>query len=107
METTFFRPLIVPAKTAVLLVFVPHVPTQRVVVNQLLERVGAELGDFVRITRVDQVVHPEVVKSFGVQQLPAFVLLKQGAEIWRYNGLLTFRELTHSLTEQLQKNAGE
>ncbi|MGV3557295.1 thioredoxin family protein [Larkinella arboricola] len=105
METIFFRPLIVPAKTAVLLVFVPDSLTQQVVVNRLLERVAAELGDVVRITRVDQVVHPEVVRSFGVQQLPSFILLKQGNEIWRHNGLLDFQDLMQLLTERLREAA--
>ncbi|GAB3265587.1 hypothetical protein GCM10027347_33430 [Larkinella harenae] len=106
METTFFRPLIVPAKTAVLLVFVPDLATQQVVLNQLLKRVGSELGERIRITRVDQVVHPEVVRSFGVQQLPSFVLLKQGIEIWRHNGLLSAAELLQLLNERLQDAAG-
>ncbi|MFD1144698.1 thioredoxin family protein [Larkinella insperata] len=103
METILFQPLIVPAKTAVLLVFVPDSLTQQIVVNRLLERVGAELGDVVRITRVDQVVHPEVVRSFGVQQLPSFILLRQGAEIWRHNGLPDLADLMRLLTERLQE----
>ncbi|GAB3321174.1 hypothetical protein GCM10027299_15290 [Larkinella ripae] len=103
METALFHPLIVPAKTAVLLVFVPTVPTQPI--SQLLERVRAEVGDCVRITRVDQLMHPEVVRSFGVQQLPSFVLLKQGIEIWRHMGLLNSAELSRLLTERLQEAA--
>ncbi|GAB3914593.1 hypothetical protein GCM10028803_60280 [Larkinella knui] len=105
MEATLFRPLIVPAKTAVLLVFVPNVLTQRAGVNQLLERVGAELGDLIRITRVDQAVHPEVVRSFGVHQVPSFILLKQGIEIWRQNGPLDSRELIRLLSAQLRQEA--
>ncbi|MFC5412080.1 thioredoxin family protein [Larkinella bovis] len=104
METTVFRPLIVPAKTAVLLVFVPPSLTQLLAVNQVLDRVRTELGAFIRITRVDQAVHPEVVRSFEVQQLPSFVLLKQGAEIWRHPGLLDAQELTRLLTERLQED---
>ncbi|GAB3931148.1 thioredoxin family protein [Larkinella terrae] len=103
METTLFRPLIVPAKTAVLLVFVPDSIPQQARVNQVLERVGAELGESIRITRVDEVVHPEVVLSFRIQRLPSFVLLKHGMEIWRYSGLLDAQELIGLLTVQLQE----
>jgi thioredoxin-like negative regulator of GroEL len=101
MNSTLFQPLIVPAKTAVLLVFVPNSMMQAAV-NQLLERVGVALGDHIRITRVDQAVHPEVVRSFGVHQLPSFILLKQGIEIWRHNGLLDSQEVIRLLSAQLQ-----
>ena len=107
MNSTLFRPLIVPAKTAVLLVFVPNSVTQQVVINQLLERVRAELGDRIRITRVDQTVHPEVIRSFGVHQLPSFILLKQGIEIWRHNGPMNSPELIRLLSAQLQEEANE
>ncbi|MGA0557855.1 thioredoxin [Larkinella sp. VNQ87] len=106
METTFFRPLFVPAKTAVLLVFVPVSLPQQTLINQLLAQVNSELGDFIRITRVEQGVHPEVVRSFGVQQLPSFILLRQGTEIWRHNGLLEAHDLIRHLTEQLQEATG-
>lgn len=105
METTLFRPLIVPAKTAVLLVFVPNSIKQQATVNQVLERVGAELGESLRITRVDGIVHPEVVLSFGIQRLPSFVLLKHGMEIWRYSGLPDTPDLIGLLATQLQEEA--
>ncbi|RCR66356.1 thioredoxin family protein [Larkinella punicea] len=107
MNSTLFRPLIVPAKTVVLLVFVPNSGSQQDSVNQLLDRIGAVLGDRIRITRVDQVVHPEVVRSFGVHQLPSFILLKQGIEIWRHNGLMDARELIRTLSVQLKEDGKE
>ncbi|WP_185731368.1 thioredoxin domain-containing protein [Larkinella rosea] len=105
MNSTLFRPLIVPAKTAVLLVFVPNSIKQQAAVNQALEQVGKELGESIRITRVDGIIHPEVVLSFGIQRLPSFVLLKHGIEIWRYNGLPDAEELIGHLTTQLQEEA--
>ena len=107
MNSTLFRPLIVPAKTVVLLVFVPSSVTQQDSVNQLLGQVGTVLGDRIRITRVDQVIHPEVVRSFGVHQLPSFILLKQGIEIWRHNGLMESRELIRTLSVQLPEEGKE
>lgn len=98
-----YRPLLIPPKTAVLLVFMPRVSSLSLDVELLLERVGTVLGDSVKITRVDESTHPEVVNSFGIRMLPSFVLIMQGNEIWRHSGTIESKELLHLLTEQLEK----
>ncbi|GAA4452139.1 hypothetical protein GCM10023189_15090 [Nibrella saemangeumensis] len=98
-----YRPLFIPPKTAVLLVFMPRVSSLSLDVELLLERVGAVLGDAVKITRVDESTHPEVVNSFGVRMLPSFVLIMQGNEIWRHTGSIEGSELLQLLAEQLEK----
>ncbi|GAA4406725.1 hypothetical protein GCM10023187_26540 [Nibrella viscosa] len=81
----------------------PRVSSLSLDVELSLERVGAILGDAVKITRVDESTHPEVVNSFGVRLLPSFVLIKQGTEIWRHAGAIESQELLRLLTEQLEK----
>ncbi|WP_266366416.1 YbbN family protein [Tellurirhabdus rosea] len=101
MRTTTYRPILVSPKTAVLLVFMPGNAAQRLAVELQLERVGTVLGNELRITLVDDATHPEVVNSFSINALPAFVLLKQGTEVWRQLGLLETPELIRSLSGQL------
>ena len=37
---------------------------------------------------LNETLHADVVRSFNVQQLPAFVLVQQGVELWRHEGML-------------------
>lgn len=81
----------------------PRVSSLSLDVELLLERVGAVLGDRVKITLVNESTHPEVVNSFGVRMLPSYVLIIQGNEIWRHSGSIESAELLRLLTEQLEK----
>lgn len=40
-----------------------------------------------RVLRIDEATHPEVVQSFRITQTPTFVLVRQGVEIWRQEGM--------------------
>jgi len=48
----------------------------------------------VRLLKVEESAHPEVVKSFHLTQLPAFVLVQQGIERWRQEGVRRYDGLT-------------
>lgn len=84
------KPILIPARTAVLLIFMPPASAtnqQRDNLKTLADSLQAQLGSQVRVLRIDQVTHPEVVQSFAIFQTPAFVLVRQGVEIWRQEGL--------------------
>ncbi|MFD2933480.1 thioredoxin family protein [Spirosoma flavum] len=87
----------------VLLVFSPAAPVQRAEVDCLLEKARLVLNPTVRIMRVSEATHPEVVRSFGFTSLPAFVLLQQGVELWRYSGPIDSDELVCQLGNQIEK----
>ena len=46
-----------------------------------------QLGAAVRVLAIDEATHPAVVRSFGPPALPACVLVRQGVELWRHQGL--------------------
>jgi hypothetical protein len=46
-----------------------------------------QLGAAVRVLRIDASSHPSVVSSFRATELPCFVLLHHGLELWRGCGL--------------------
>lgn len=76
--------------SAVLLVFVPPAWTdhrQQTSLAALTDRLQAEFGGLLRVLRMDEATNPDVVRSFAVTQTPAFVLVRQGAELWRQIGL--------------------
>ena len=46
-----------------------------------------QLGAVVRVLRNDAHSHPAVVSSFHAAELPCFVLVHHGIELWRQGGL--------------------
>ena len=45
------------------------------------------LGTAIRVLVITAATHPAVVRSFDATNLPAFVLMRQGVELWRQHGL--------------------
>lgn len=94
MFPSAMRPLL-PANAATLLVLLPTVgpgdrqETQpaRTATNLLLQGLQLRLGTAVRVLRVDEASHPAVVHAFDGRGLPAFVLLRDGEELYRQQGL--------------------
>jgi hypothetical protein len=89
------HPPLRPNFSAVLLVLLPTVsltpqqapPVAGAATKLLLANLQLELGGAIRILKVDEATHPGVVRAFGSQGLPAFVLLRDGEELWRQQGL--------------------
>ena len=80
----------VPADAATLLVLLPPVgtaPQVRVATLAALKALQRELGTAIRVLTVDELSHPVVVRSFHATDLPCFVLMQQGVELWRQGGL--------------------
>ncbi|WP_338874648.1 thioredoxin family protein [Spirosoma sp. SC4-14] len=109
MEFQAQHPILVPARTAVLLVFLPSAASrdtigQRLSLTKLVGSWQQELGHTVRVLKIDENVHPDVVRSFDVQQFPAVVLVQQGVELWRQEGITTAeaeRTLMPNLLERI------
>lgn len=84
-------PVLLSAQSAVLLIF--FMPSeiangaQRTVLAALADSVQAQLGPLVRVLHIDEAEHPDVVQSFAITQLPAFVLVRHGIELWRQQGM--------------------
>ena len=75
-----------------LLVLLPTVPPDLAaqawtVTAAMLNLLQTRLGTAIRGIRIDAASHPAVVRSFHRQDLPAFVLLKHGTEVWRQQDL--------------------
>lgn len=81
-----------PADAAVLLVLLPlvaagGVPQVRATTRTKLAALQHRLGTAIRILVVEEDSDPDVVRSFRVSALPAFLLVRQGIELWRQPGL--------------------
>jgi thioredoxin-like negative regulator of GroEL len=95
---------------AVLLVLLPGADDQnqpsgsvQTLVNYLQDRLHLTI----RVLKIDATTHPAVVQSFQPRQLPAFVLVRQGVELWRQQGqaegeataMLVLSKLGEKMTE--------
>ena len=84
-------PVLRSAQSAVLLIF--FMPStlanqqQRALLTALADSLQAQLGGLLRILRIDETNHPDVVQSFAFAQAPSFVLVRRGVELWRQEGL--------------------
>ncbi len=88
---SFFSPPVLPPATAVLLVLLPTaaigeaLPTA--LTSNAIRALQGRLGPAIRVLKIDEASHPDVVHSFGTPVLPACVLVRQGVELWRHQGL--------------------
>ena len=102
-----------PAHAAMLLVLLPSVGPgskqenllARNATNELLNDLQAQLGSAIRILKIDETSHPGVVHAFNGRGLPAFVLLRDGAELWRQQGLPEGEPMAALLLSKLHEAA--
>ena len=76
--------------SAVLLVFMPSAPAtheQRKLLVQPTDSVQGRFQTRLRVLRIDATNHPHVVHCFAVTLTPTFVLVREGLELWRQEGL--------------------
>ena len=79
-------PILIPAKSIVLLVFMPPDRQQRAELTSVVNSLRNFLDGPLRILQLEEDTHPEVIRSFEITCLPAFILVRQGVELWRHEG---------------------
>jgi hypothetical protein len=91
MSSTLPPPPVLAPDTAVLLIFLPPAPLNQSSADGLtasaIQALQLRLGPAIRVLKVDEASHPAVVRSFDTPELPACVLVRQGVELWRQQGL--------------------
>ena len=87
MLTNHSSPFMRPTEAAVLLVLLATPDAARPGVSgAALAALQQQLGTAVRVLRIDASSHPLVVSSFHATDLPCFVLVHHGIELWRECG---------------------
>ena len=104
----FFLP---PPPAARLLVLLPPALTvsdrqKRAATLAALSALQRQLGADIRVLRIDEASHPAVVHSFDGQGLPAFVLIREGVELWRQQGLPEGEGMAAQLLGKLRPATG-
>jgi len=69
--------------------------------SPILKEVAGELGDKVRIIKIDVDQNPEISSRYSVQSVPTLIIFKNGKLIWRQSGVATKSQLKDILIQNI------
>ncbi|PWL30167.1 thioredoxin [uncultured Roseivirga sp.] len=65
----------------------------------VLKEVAQELGEKVKVIKIDVDKNQPIAQRFGVRSIPTLILFQGGEIKWKKAGVVTKRELTHVLSQ--------
>ncbi len=63
----------------------------------ILQDVKAELGDEVKIVKIDVDKNQQLASQYQVRGVPTMMLFKNGEQLWRQSGVLQKEELVNTI----------
>jgi thioredoxin 1 len=66
--------------------------------SPILQDLAKEMGDQVRILKIDVDKNPAAAQAFQVQGVPTLILFKQGQIKWRQSGVVQLAQLKQLLS---------
>jgi len=67
--------------------------------SPVVQQLAGELGDQVRILKVNVDKNPAAAQAYQVQGVPTFILFKQGRMVWRQSGAMPAHVLRQALAQ--------
>ncbi|MBP7512298.1 MAG: thioredoxin [Bacteroidia bacterium] len=67
--------------------------------SPILDQVAGELGDQVKIIKVDVDKNPHAAAHFQVQGVPTLILFKEGKNLWRQSGVVQASQLIATIQQ--------
>ena len=67
----------------------------------VLKEVKSEIGDKVRIIKIDVDKSPVIAQQFHVSGVPTLILFRNGQPIWRQSGLATRKQLVDVIRQHM------
>ncbi|PIF00116.1 MAG: thioredoxin [Maribacter sp.] len=68
----------------------------------ILKEVKNELGDAVRIVKIDVDKNPSIASQHQVKGVPTMILFKEGKQLWRQSGVLQKRDIVQMVRSKSQ-----
>ena len=59
----------------------------------ILKELAGEMGDEIRIVKVDVDKNPQAAAHYQIQGVPTLILFKAGKQLWRQSGVLQANQL--------------
>jgi thioredoxin 1 len=69
--------------------------------SPILKEVAAELGERVRIIKIDVDKNSEIANRYSVQSVPTIIIFKNGKLVWRQSGVVSRSELKSILMKNI------
>lgn len=66
--------------------------------SPILEQVKSELGEGVKIVKIDVDKNPLLAANYQVKGVPTMLLFKNGIQVWRQSGVLQKQELINIIS---------
>lgn len=63
----------------------------------ILDQVKKEMGDDVRILKIDVDKNPKVADKFKIRGVPTFILFKNGEVVWRQSGGMDAQSMIYKI----------
>jgi len=67
--------------------------------SPILKEVAAELGDSVRIIKIDVDANNQIASRYNVQSVPTIIVFKNGKQVWRQSGVVSKSQLKSILMQ--------
>jgi thioredoxin 1 len=67
--------------------------------SPILKELAAELGDKIKIIKIDVDNNSEIASRYSVQSVPTLILFKNGRQIWRQSGVVSKNQLKSILIQ--------
>lgn len=66
--------------------------------SPILEQLSTEMGDKIRILKIDVDKNPQIAQMHQVQGVPTLAIFKNGKMLWRNSGVHNLNQLKNVLT---------
>lgn len=67
--------------------------------SPILKEVAAELGDSVRVIKIDVDANNQIAARYNVQSVPTIIVFKNGKQVWRQSGVVSKSQLKSVLMQ--------
>jgi thioredoxin 1 len=69
--------------------------------SPILKEVANELGDRIRVIKIDVDQNSEIASRYNIQSVPTLIIFKNGKQIWRQSGVVSKNQLYNVLTQNI------
>jgi len=67
--------------------------------SPILKELAAELGDSVRVIKIDVDDNNQIAGRYNVQSVPTIIVFKNGKQVWRQSGVVSKSQLKSILMQ--------
>lgn len=69
--------------------------------SPILKELAVELGDRVRVIKIDVDQNPEIAGRFQIRSVPTLMVFKNGQILWRHSGVVSKSQLLGVLNQHM------